>query len=51
MVGEYYSQMIKDNEDHMVRLEKARKITFLPALCDQMVVYLTDYFDSVREYA
>ena len=35
----------------MVRLEKARKVTFLPALNEQMVVYLTDYFDNVREQA
>jgi hypothetical protein len=43
--------MVKDNEDHMVKLEKSRKITFLPALNEQMIVYLTDYFDNVREQA
>ena len=51
LVEEFYSQMVKDNEDHMVKLEKSRKITFLPALNEQMIVYLTDYFDNVREQA
>ena len=51
LVEEFYSQMVKESEDHMVRLEKARKITFLPALNEQMIVYLTDYFDNVREQA
>jgi hypothetical protein len=50
-VEEFYAQIVKDNEDHMVRLEKSRKVTFLPALDEQMIVYITDYFDNVREQA
>ena len=47
----YYRQQLKGAYDPVQRLETCRKITFMPALADQVIKYLTDYHDNVREQA
>ncbi len=52
VVEAFYRPVLKPLEANQVaKLEKSRKITFLPALSDQLIKYLTEYFDSVREQA
>jgi|LauGreDrversion4_2_1035121.scaffolds.fasta_scaffold1475238_1 hypothetical protein len=51
LVNEFFIQVVKPHDDHLARLEKSRKVTFLPALNDYMLGYLTDYFENVREQA
>ena len=35
----------------MEKLRSLAKLSFLPALCEEMIKFLTDYFDNVREQA
>ena len=48
----FYKQILKPLEgDQIEKLEKSRKVTFMPQLADWLIKYLTDYFDNVREQA
>lgn len=52
VVEAFYTHVLKPLEsDQVSKLEKSRKVTFMPVLADQLIKYLTDYFDNVREQA